>query len=247
MKSADRIREEKRPPLRIIPSAKRFLLLLLGLILSIGANGCMKKRNIPEEMLEHMRNKYNEEFTLVSTDIQSWMADHRTMLVEPAAFPGERVQVRREKTGEITDGYLALKVNAEVEKEISAAAFEVYGENKVFNLAQTSANSYYTLPDMSASEFLKIKPGITNASIWVTKDPSEKDKDVEAFRQVLKVKGYYLTFYIVYIEEEAFPSLNKENENKYYVDYVSRAETPVMMAGSFMIDKTFEFDFAEWR
>ena len=247
MKGTEKTRKESRTPRCIIPPAKRFLLLLLVLILSIGANSCMKKRNIPEEMLEYMRNKYNEEFTLVATDIQSWMSDHRTMLVEPASFPGERVQVRREKTGKMSDGYLALKVNAEVEKEISAAAFEVYGENKVFNLAQTSANSYYTLPDMSASAFLQIKPGITGARIWVTKDPSEKDKDVEAFRQALKTKGYYLTFYIIYIDEKAFPSLNRENSRKYYNGYVSRAETPVKMAGSFLIDESFEFDLAEWR
>ena len=250
MKSTEKTRKESRTPRCIIPPAKRFLLLLLVLILSIGASGCMSNwESIREEMLQYMRDKYNEEFTYVDCmNHAEWRQPTTDIRVEPAAFPGERVSVCRDKkTGKMSDGYLALKVNAEVEKEISAAAFEVYGENKVFNNAQTNANSYYTLPDMSASAFLQIKPGITGARIWVTKDPSEKDKDVEAFRQVLKVKGYYLDFYIVYIEEEAFPSLNRENSSKYYSGYVSRAETPVMMAGSFMIDESFEFDLAEWR
>ena len=41
----------------------RFFILLLVVILSIGASGCMKKRDIPEELLQYMRDKYNEEFS----------------------------------------------------------------------------------------------------------------------------------------------------------------------------------------
>lgn len=234
-------------PGRSLSAAKRFLILLSALVFILGASGCMKKRDIPEEMVQYMRDKYNEEFTLVTKDIQSWMADHRTMEVEPAAFPGELVQVRRGKNGEMSDGYLALKVNADVEKEISAVASEVYGENKVFNLAQTNANSAYTLPDMSASEFLRLTPGITHARIWVTKDPADKDRDVEAFRQALQDKGYYLTFYLIYIEQDAFSSLNEQNGEDYYMHYVRRSETPVTMAGYFLIDESPGFYSAEWR
>lgn len=227
---------------------RRFFILLLVIILSIGASGCMKKRDIPEEMVQYMRDKYNEEFTLVAKDTQAWTNGHRMMTVEPAAFPGKFVEVWWNKeTGEITDSYLPLKVNADVEKEISAVASEVYGENKVFNHAYNVPRSVFTLPDMPASDFLRLASGITCARIWVTKDPADKDRDVEAFRQALQEKGYYLTFYLIYIEQEAFSSLNEENGEDYYMHYVRRSETPVTMAGYFLIDESPGFYSAEWR
>jgi len=226
---------------------KRLGVITLAIILMIGMSGCMKKKDIPAEMLEYMRNKYNEEFTLISMDIQSWTDPDRTMLVEPAAFPGERVQVNRTKSGVMTDGYLALKVNAEIEKEISAVAFEIYGENKVFNLAQTGANSKYSMSDISASDFLKIKPGYTCATIFTAKDSADKEQDVEAFRQELKAKGYYLTFDIVYIEEWVLPSVNKENYKNYFL-YYGEEKDAVITKGHFMIrDESFEFSSYEWE
>lgn len=239
MKNAAKIRHAE--PFR------RFFILLLVIILSIGASGCMKKRDIPEEMVQYMRDKYNEEFTLVAKDTQTWMSNYRMMTVEPAAFPGKFVEVWRNKqTGEITDSYLPLKVNADVEKEISAVTSEVYGENKVFNLASTVPDSAFALPDMPASDFLRLASGITCARIWVTKDPADKDRDVEAFRQALQDKGYYLTFYIIYIEKGAFSSLNEESGDKYYSNYVHGSAPPVTMAGYFLIDESPGFYSAEW-
>ena len=207
----------------------------------------MKKRDIPEEMVQYMRDKYNEEFTLVAKDTQAWTNGHRMMTVEPAAFPGKFVQVWWNKeTGEITDSYLPLKVNADVEKEISAVVSEVYGENKVFNHAYDVPRSVFTLPDMPAPDFLRLASGITDARIWVTKDPADKDRDVEAFRQALQDKGYCLTFTIVYIEQEAFLSLNEESGDKYYSNYVHGSAPPVTMAGYFLIDESPGFYSAEW-
>jgi len=230
---------------------KWFLVPVLTIILIIGVSSCTEKRDIPEEMVNYMRNKYNEEFTLISKDIQSWMDSDRTMLVEPAVFPSEQVQVNRTKSGVMTDGYLALKVNADVEKEISAVAFEVYGENKVFNLAQTGANSKYSMSDISAFDFLKIKPGFTHATIFITKGSSEKEQDVEAFRQALQKKGYYLTFVLIYVEEEAFPLVNIANIGEYRLGYTrifSKEQSMIILQGSFMIwDESFEFEIYRWE
>ena len=120
-----------------------------------------------------------------------------------------------------------------MEKEISAVVSEVYGENKVFNHAYDVPSSVFTLPDMPAPDFLRLSSGITDARIWVTKDPADKDRDVEAFRQALQDKGYCLTFTIVYIEQEAFSSLNEENGKDYYKHYVHRGETPGDYSGLF--------------
>jgi len=121
----------------------------------------MTENRVKEKMMSYIRNKYNEEFTFIAFDNEEiWRrTNNYDIVVEPAAFPGEYVAVRwNKKTGEMSDGYLALKLNAEVEKEVSAVAYEVYGENKVFNNAQTNSINDYKESDMSVSDFLKLLP-----------------------------------------------------------------------------------------
>ena len=207
------------------------------------------RRDIGKEMLDYMKDKYNEDFTIVGTDLEAWNDSTKIIAVEPAAFPGKHVYVERDKKGVIFDGYLALKLNAEVEKEISRVAFEVYGENKVFNHVHTNANYKYTDPNMSVANFLKLYPPCTGATIFVTKDLTEKEKDIEAFRQIFKEKGYYLNIWICYIKKEGFEDINADNKNQYAIGYTSeftQEQSMVNMMGTFLTDELFEFDIYEW-
>ena len=225
------------------------LIIALTLFL-LGVNWHMLfRRDIGKEMLDYMKDKYNEDFTIVGTDLEAWNDSTKIIAVEPAAFPGKYVKVRRDKDGVIFDGYLALKLNAEVEKEISRVAFEVYGENKVFNLANTTADYNYTDPNMSVENFLKLYPPCTTATIYVTKDHAQKEKDVETFRQVLKEKGYYLDCHICYVKKEGFEDINAENENQYGIGYTSeftKEQSMIEMFGDFITNDSFEFKFYEW-
>ena len=207
------------------------------------------RRDIGKEMLDYMKDKYNEDFTIVGTDLEAWNDSTKIIAVEPAAFPGKHVYVERDKKGVIFDGYLALKLNAEVEKEISRVAYEVYGENKVFNLANTNAYYEYTDPNMSVENFLKLLPPFTTATIYVTKDHAQKEKDVETFRQVLKEKGYYLDFRIYYIKKEGFEDVNADNEHDYIVGYASeftKEQSMIEMTGTFRLVENFEFITYRW-
>ena len=67
---------------------------------------------------------------------------------------------------------------------------------------------------------------------------------------MLKAKGYYLGFTIVYIEDNAFASLNKENHRDHFMSYGrtnAKEKSAIKAIGSFRNDESFEFVFYEWR
>ena len=78
------------------------------------------------------------------------------------------------------------------------------------------------------------------------KDLTDKEDDMEAIRQALQARGYYLNFYFMYIEEEAFSTLNLDRSN-WYFGRKTLSDNPVIVYGEFRLDESFEFYKYEWR
>ena len=63
-------------------------ILIMMLLIVIGVSGCMKSgKSAKEEMLEFMKNKYNEEFEFVSIGNEAWNANYTEMIVHSEKFP----------------------------------------------------------------------------------------------------------------------------------------------------------------
>lgn len=202
------------------------------------------KKSVRNEMMQFIEDKYHEDFTFVSINSEVWSADYTEMLVESSSYPGKKFPVHRDKkTGEITDGYLPLKLNSGVEQEITSVATLVYGECKVFNNAQTSVLPASYSTSMTASDFLKKEPKRTNASVFVIADSANKEDDVENFRKALMEKGYYLSFSILYVSDANLSSISQDN----YSEFLSGNQTGVNTRGDFVINDSFVFSYSKWR
>ena len=202
-----------------------------------------KKVDVREEMMAYMNNKYDEEFTFVAINTQVWRDTVVEMLVRSAAFPNENIIVHRDKkSGEIRDGYLALKLNDGIEAEIADVVSTVLGENQTFNYWQDMPLPSSYTPDMSASDFLKAGAKRTSARIFISKNVAGKDNDAEVLRKALTSKGYYLTFYLVYVDENALDSVTRD-----YKEYFSKGRDDVHAIGFFVMDNSFKFSAYDWR
>lgn len=230
---------------------KRFLILSLTIIITIGLSGCMAKKPndnsltdnaVRDEMMQFIKNKYKEDFTFVSINTEVWSATYTEMLVEPGAFPGERIPVHKNReTGEMTDGYLPLKINSDLEQIIAPIASQIYGECKVFNKAQTIALPTSYSANMTADEYLGFQAERTNASVFVIGNTADKENDLENFRKELHDKGYYLSFSILYMEQAEFLSVSKEN----YTGVLANGN--ILLRGDFIIDDSFALSYKNWR
>ena len=84
-------------------------------------------------------------------------------LLSARSFPEKTIVVHRrnDNTGEITDNFLAIKLNSDIEEKISEVVYEVYGDNKTFNYPMSVPLSI-SLPSNSAAEdYLRAKPILT--------------------------------------------------------------------------------------
>ena len=229
---------------------KRLLYIFL-IVTILVASGCVNNKankvDIKTEVLSYMKDKYNENFKILNTNNETWMADHTEILLSAESFPEKTIVVHRrnDNTGEITDNFLAIKLNSDIEEKISEVVYEVYGDNKTFNYPMSVPLSISLPSNSSAEDYLRAKPQITDVTIFVTKDLDGKEKDLETFRTALEDRGYFLTFSIVYIDQSlvSLDSINKEN----YIEYADDARNEVLAYGEFIIDKNHDFSYKKWR
>lgn len=213
-------------------------------------SGCINnsegKPDTKNDVIDYMRNKYNEEFDFLTMNTEVWTANHTEMLLSSKSFPGHTIIVHQDrKTGEITDNYLAIKLNAEIEKKVSEIVKEIYGESKTFSYPKSLPLPSSLLPNSTAEaeDYLRAKPQITDITIIVTRDINTKEIDLEMFRAVLKEKGYYLTFSIVYVDKPVFDVINETN----YIDYTDETRNDVLAYGEFIVGESHDFSYKKWR
>lgn len=152
---------------------------IVSIILMLGMCGCMSNNNdskkdvvqqegsVKDMMMEHMREKYNEEFEFVSINTEVWTAPYTEMIVKSEKFPNHRIVVQRYKeTGAIVDNYMDFHMKERIEKELTEIVKEIYPKSKVFYRPGGRPVSNSVTPDISISEYSKIRlPGLP-VTIW---------------------------------------------------------------------------------
>ncbi|AUG56182.1 hypothetical protein [Acetivibrio saccincola] len=126
-----------------------------------------KEGSVKDMMTEHMREKYNEEFEFVSINTEVWTAPYTEMIVKSEKFPNHRIVVQRyNETGAIVDNYMDFHMKERIEKELTEIVKEIHPKSKVFYRPGGRPVPNSVTPDISISEYSKIRlPGLP-VTIW---------------------------------------------------------------------------------
>ena len=234
---------------------------IVSIILMLGMCGCMSNSNdsknkdvvqkegsVKDMMTEHMREKYNEEFEFVSINTEVWTAPYTEMIVKSEKFPNHRIVVQRYKeTGAIVDNYMDFHMKERIEKELTEIVKEIHPKSKVFYRPGGRPVPNSVTPDISISEYSKIRlPGLP-VTICI-EDPdyeTNKEEKIEELRKVLEEKKYICNLDVFYIKEGKIDLINEDNETEVLTG-PHNAEW-VLIRGGFVMTNSFEFRYSEWR
>lgn len=122
---------------------KRALLVVISIIVLIGVSGCMntnKKlstREKEEIVLEHLNNKYNEEFVPLSISESGWGQGHDVIVLYPKDGNKDDIfQAWGTKMDDgsysVSDGYFKRVIHDEYKMILEDIVKEIYKEFKLF-------------------------------------------------------------------------------------------------------------------
>ena len=233
---------------------------IISIILAIGVCGCMSNNNdskkdvvqqegsVKDMMMEHMREKYNEEFEFVNINTEVWTAPYTEMIVKSEKFPNHRIVVQRYKeTGAIVDNYMDFHMKERIEEELTEIVKKIYPKSKVFYRPGGRPVPNSVTPDISIAEY-SIKTIIGLALTICIEDPdyeTNKDEKIEELRKALEKREYKCHLDVFYIKEGKIDLINEDNRREVLTG-PHNAEW-VLTRGGFVMTNSFEFRYSEWR
>ena len=233
---------------------------IISIILAIGVCGCMsnskdskkdvvkQESSVKDMMMEHMREKYNEEFEFVNIDTEVWTAPYTEMIVKSEKFPNHRIVVQRYKeTGAIVDNYMDFHMKERIEKELIEIVKEIYPKSKVFYRPGGRPVPNSVSPDISIAEY-SIETIIGLALTICIEDPdyeTNKEEKIEELRKVLEEKKYMCKLDIYYLDKNKLNLVSEDNRSEFLTG--STRKEWVLMRGDFSMDESFKFRYYDWR
>lgn len=232
---------------------KMGIILMVLLIIMLGVSGCMGKgskeanngKTVKEEMLEHMKNKYGEEFELVNIGTDSWVDPYSEMILHSKKFPKGRIIVR--KGGDtITDNYTDFLMKEKIEAEMTEIVSKIYPKSKVLYDAGGKTLGNEVNPSMSVKEYSKSRllPFSITVCISESNFETNKDKKIEELRKALEEKQYRSDISIFYVLEDKLSLINSDNINELYASS-TQAKWSVAR-GDFLMDNSCKFISRRW-
>ncbi|OCA88167.1 hypothetical protein A8F94_10175 [Bacillus sp. FJAT-27225] len=204
------------------------------------------KVSAEEEMLQHMEEKYNEEFEIISKDTQAWSAGYAEMRVRSSKFPDASIIVRKTKeTGTISDNYVDYLMKKPIEEEFQAILSQVYDNFKVIYLSGGTTLPEKAKPGMTVSEYSEVKNLPMTVQIAVEQDPANKDELVEKLRALLEEKQYRSELYIFYMLDGKLAELDDSTANELFNG--ATGKNWASLRGDFSMDRNYQFRTARWR
>lgn len=230
------------------------IILMTGVCVYMSNNGDKNADGLKEEgsvkymMMEHMREKYNEDFVFVNINTEIWTAPYTEMIVKSGKFPGQRIVVQRYKeTGVIVDNYMDFYMKERIEKALTEIVKGIYPKSKVFYRSGGRPVPNSVTPDMDISEYSKIRlPGLP-VTICIEDGGYETNKDnkIEKLRKALEERKYKCNLDVFYIREGKIDLISEENVTEVLTG-THNAEW-VLLRGGFNTKDTFEFSYSKWR
>lgn len=196
---------------------KMIAILFIVIVLWITGGILMNKDKKPlhEQIAEYMFNayavpkleycveKYGDEFELSAVGS-----------VMSTRFPNFYVRLDwSEEEQTYKDDYVVYLRKGEIESILLPLAYDVFSECKLFAYSYHVCPSYFD-KDTTAVELLSVseKDGpVVQIDIFTTKDPFQKDKDVQEFTKLIQKYGYSICVNIEYLSNENYEIINEDN------------------------------------
>lgn len=191
------------------------MLFVIALLITGGILMSKDKKPLHEQIAEYMFNsralpkleycveKYGDEFEL--SDVGS---------VISTRFPAFKVRlVWSEEEQTYKDDYIVYLQKEEIESILFPLAYDVFSECKLFAYPYHVCPSYFD-KNTTAIELLSVseKDGpVVQIDIFTTKDPSQKDSDVQEFTKSIQKLGYSVCVNIEYLSNTSYEMVNGDN------------------------------------
>ena len=92
-----------------------------------------QETSVKDMMMEHMREKYNEDSEFVNINTEVWTSPYRELIVKSAKFPNHRIVLQRySETGTIVENYMDFHMKERIEEELTEIVKKIYPKSKVF-------------------------------------------------------------------------------------------------------------------
>jgi len=198
---------------------KRILALALLFILTIGLSGCTNKKEI---MLEHLKEKYGQEFV---PGYMAGISTYPTLFCYPKGGDPETDRVWIEMT-EYTDGsfsfrdtYFGIIIREDVEAEVLAACSDLplpmkayfdSGDGAYNNLFD-STKTYADLKEDEIDSGERYNHAVTIAIPFDGTDDDEKEKYATQIFDKIEQNGYYGRIFVRCYPSEVFEKITRKN------------------------------------
>lgn len=209
----------------------------------------MNGRDRAKEMIERMKLKYQEDFSLDTICDGQAGSPYTTILARCTACPeGEIIAraVEKEK-GEwiLQDNYLSFWMMQSVRKEMETLLEKVYGACKVYNKPASMVLPETDTKEMGLAEFLSRRESLVTIYSYLPPRAGidKKEEKAEELRMLFSQKGYQLKGLICYTAREDF--YQRISASSYRGAYMERKEISAL--GIFLMEKEKEYSYLRWR
>lgn len=178
---------------------KRTSLWVVLTIIMIGGCGCMvaKQEITTEEIVSIYSEKYDDEFTYVSSGNQLWNANYQELILSSSKLDGAKITVWLYENGDLIDNYIPVKYKGDIEEKVLEIAKKIYDDAIVLNAPISYAKRVF-LADMTFEEYAALDEANIRCAILTNKSTDSKDVDVETLRSALQEEGILTDISIFY-------------------------------------------------
>ncbi|MED4955392.1 hypothetical protein ABEO75_19545 [Paenibacillus macerans] len=207
-------------------SVRILLVVLAGMMITLGVSGCMGKKQEPDaikdKMLVYLEEKYGEEFLPLSFESSGFAYSHDTLWAYPKNGTKEdRFEVWGSPTEdgsyEMSDGYFGIYIKPKYEELLAGFVSEVYKDFKLFTGFNEGVWSDELNKDTKIED-IYLKDGLfgSNTVIFVKESSAKNIDDEQGIRKIAeKMKEHKMVgnvrLYVVFNEKFGSIDLNALN------------------------------------
>ena len=162
------------------------------------------------DIVSIIENKYDEEFTFISSGSGLWNANYNELVLEASSLGGANIVVRVYESGAITDNYIPMKYKNDVERKLLPLAQRVYGNCQIVNIPLHYGRSSFHA-EMTLEEYLSRVDSTINVVIATAHTMVSAEDDAKLFAQILKENKIVASVKVFYYNAEEFCNVKKSD------------------------------------
>lgn len=175
------------------------------------------KLTVEEQMLNYMKEKYQEDFTPGLCEEANWAYSYDSMTVYSHKFPGEFIDVYRYEKKIFKDNYIGFLFREEIENIIHNIAEPLFGRCVVIMHVSNFPLDKDLKKDTTLEEYLKNACPLNNVSIYIQEYNPLKNYRACLEELRLKFKKQLLPYDLSFLflkPDKSLNDINRKTEDK---------------------------------